>query len=189
MEKCKEELRYYLENHDFDEEEAEQLIDWVESGNSIYDNPDNFTDDEGRPVSYARWQWILSDENHPDHRRLMYHRHEFNDETVQKMSWFLNDGSELVGNDAYQYLVPYISDMEKVCREAATLSENITYILNNIKLTGDPVNEAMDLGDAISAIEVFCELFKESTKRLSDNYENCESIGVYRPIFAEHLRN
>ena len=189
MDKYKKELSSYLENHDLGEEEAELLVDWVESGHSIHENPDDFVDRDGKPVSFMSWQWILSDENHPEHRRLMYHRHELNDETVQRMSWFLNGGNELLGYDAYQYLVPYISDMEEVCQEAEALSQNITYILNNIKLTGNPVSEAMDLDDAISAIEVFCELFRDSAKRLSDNNDNCATTGVYHPIFSSYLKN
>ena len=55
------ELTRYLSMHDLDEEEAELLTEWVNSGHSVYTNPDEQYDDYGEELSYMKWYWRKQD--------------------------------------------------------------------------------------------------------------------------------
>jgi len=34
------------------QDERQELIDWIDTGNSVYDNPWNMADESGRPMDY-----------------------------------------------------------------------------------------------------------------------------------------
>ena len=55
------ELQAYLRSHDLNEEEEEQLKDWVSSGHSVSSNPEHQYDDYGEEIPYMRWYWMKED--------------------------------------------------------------------------------------------------------------------------------
>ena len=62
----------YLNMHDLDEDEYEILADWsIIHNHSVYENPDHFCAHDGVELSYMKWYWILSDNRHPCHKRLI----------------------------------------------------------------------------------------------------------------------
>ena len=67
----------YTEKHDLEQEECDLLESWVRNNHSVYDNPDDFLDDYGKPVSFIKWYRILKDKTHPEHERLLKHSWEF----------------------------------------------------------------------------------------------------------------
>jgi len=64
-----EELKQYIMNHDYSEDEVNQLVEWVEAGNSIYSNPDGMTDGYGKEVPFMRWLFACQDPYHPLHNQ------------------------------------------------------------------------------------------------------------------------
>ena len=67
------ELLKYLDFYDLDEEEFLLLEEWISHGNSTYRNPDGFCDLDGAEMDFIRWHWIMQDDTHPEHSRLMNH--------------------------------------------------------------------------------------------------------------------
>lgn len=55
------EVTRYLSMHDLDEEEADLLVEWVNSGHSVYTNPDEQYDDYGEELPYMKWYWRKQD--------------------------------------------------------------------------------------------------------------------------------
>ena len=55
------ELTRYLSMHDLDEDEANLLTEWVNSGHSVYTNPDEQYDDYGEELPYMKWYWQKQD--------------------------------------------------------------------------------------------------------------------------------
>lgn len=44
----------YMSGISMSQDERQELIDWIDAGNSVYDNPWNMADESGRPMDYLK---------------------------------------------------------------------------------------------------------------------------------------
>lgn len=80
-------------------------------------------------------------------------------------SWFMPDGTELRGRQAYEYLLKLTAEQKDLYQDAVLLQRNIQGVLSSYQPSRNIIVDAMNLDELLSNIDLFCAIYREAYER------------------------
>ncbi len=80
-------------------------------------------------------------------------------------SWFIPDGTELHGRQAYEYLLKLTAEQKDLYQDAVLLQRNIQGVLSSYQPSRNIIVDAMNLDELLSNIDIFCKIYREAYER------------------------
>ena len=80
-------------------------------------------------------------------------------------SWFMPDGTELRGRQAYEYLLKMTAEQKDLYQDAVLLQRNIQGVLSSYQPSRNIIVDAMNLDELLSNIDLFCAIYREAYER------------------------
>ena len=83
----------------------------------------------------------------------------------EEQSWFMPDGTELRGRQAYEYLLKLTAEQKDLYQDAVLLQRNIQGVLSSYQPSRNIIVDAMNLDELLSNIDLFCAIYREAYER------------------------
>ncbi|MEE3488735.1 MAG: hypothetical protein VZT48_11605 [Bulleidia sp.] len=91
----------------------------------------------------------------------------------EEQSWFLPDGTEIHGRQAYDYLLKLTAEQKDLYQDAVLLQENIQSVLKSYRHSANIIIDAMNLDELLSNIGLFCAMYREAYERHLGHWASC----------------
>ena len=160
------------------------------------------------PHSTARYR-ILADHLHPEHRRLMNHRHRLEDEAVSiygkpklirakaieflnmdysetslnpGQDWYIGGSSFLTLSETKEHLLAEMKYIKAAFKKLLDLKETVECRMSDLDLTGNLFEDVLNVEDLLAEAEIFAEEFTRAYRAINTYEELFRNNGGATPF-------